>query len=114
MSTPSKLFSFFAFPNLEAWDPSLALVIVFGVFPNIVVYQSRGFSKLPRFGESFKLPNSTVRDVDLRFVVGAAAFGVAWGFSGICPGPAVLRAVAQPAWGVFWIGGFWAGGRVSW
>ena len=114
MSTPSKLFSFFAFPNLEAWDPSLALVMVFGVLPNIVVYQSRGFSKPPRFGESFRLPNPTVRDVDLRFVVGAAAFGVAWGLSGMCPGPAVLRTVAQPAWGVFWIGGFWAGGRVSW
>jgi uncharacterized membrane protein YedE/YeeE len=89
-------------------------VMVFGVLPNIVIYQSRGFSKPPRFGESFRLPNPTVRDVNLRFVVGAAAFGVAWGLSGMCPGPAVLRTVAQPAWGMFWIGGFWAGGRVSW
>ncbi|OCL09506.1 YeeE/YedE family integral membrane protein [Glonium stellatum] len=113
MSTPSKLFSFFAFPSLEAWDPSLALVMVFGVLPNIALYQSRGFGKPPQFNESFELSNDTVRDVNLKFIVGAAAFGVAWGLSGVCPGPAVLRAVMQPAWGLLWMGGFWTGGLLA-
>jgi uncharacterized membrane protein YedE/YeeE len=61
----------------------------------------------------FELPKKTIKDVDGRFVAGAAAFGVGWGLTGTCPGPAVLRALAQPVWGVMWLGGFWLGSRIG-
>jgi hypothetical protein len=30
-----------------------------------------------------------VKDIDARLVGGAALFGVGWGLSGFCPGPAI-------------------------
>ncbi|KAF2848879.1 YeeE/YedE family integral membrane protein-like protein [Plenodomus tracheiphilus IPT5] len=112
MSHPAKVASFLSFPVLEHWDPSLALIILFGVLPNLVENQKRGFISPPKFASQFSLPTKTLKDVDAKFVLGAAAFGIGWGLSGTCPGPAVLRALAQPAWGVLWMGGFWLGGRI--
>lgn len=113
MAHPAKVASFLSFPVMHAWDPSLALVIVFGVLPNLITIQRKGFAKPPAFKKEFKLPTKTIRDVDARFVAGAAAFGVGWGLMGTCPGPAVLRAFAQPVWGLMWMGGFWLGSKVG-
>lgn len=113
MAHPAKVTSFLSFPIMNAWDPSLALVILFGVLPNLITIQSRGFASPPAFATKFELPTKTIKDVDVKFVVGAAAFGLAWGLAGTCPGPAVLRAFAQPVWGMMWMGGFWLGGKVG-
>jgi uncharacterized membrane protein YedE/YeeE len=112
MAHPAKVASFLSFPVMQHWDPSLALVILFGVLPNLIEIQRTGFSKPPSFSKSFSLPTKTFKDVDSKFVAGAAAFGVGWGLTGTCPGPAVLRAFAQPLWGCLWMGGFWLGGRM--
>jgi len=113
MSHPAKVASFLSFPAMQHWDPSLALVILFGVLPNLVEIQMRGLTSPPEFASHFSLPTKTMVDIDVKFVLGAMAFGVGWGLSGTCPGPAVLRAFAQPVWGALWVGGFWFGGRVS-
>lgn len=113
MAHPAKVTSFLSFPVMHAWDPSLALVILFGVLPNLVVIQRKGFAKSPSFANKFELPTKTIKDVDVKFVAGAAAFGLGWGLTGTCPGPAVLRAFAQPLWGAMWLGGFYIGGRVG-
>ncbi|KAH8717067.1 YeeE/YedE family integral membrane protein-like protein [Phaeosphaeriaceae sp. PMI808] len=112
MSHPAKVTSFLSFPVMQHWDPSLALVILFGVLPNLLEIQIKGFSSPPSFAQEFSLPTKTFKDIDARFVVGAVAFGVGWGFTGTCPGPAVLRAVTQPVWGALWLGGFWFGGKL--
>lgn len=112
MAHPAKVTSFLSFPVMQAWDPSLALIIVFGVLPNLVTIQMRGFAQPPAFSKAFNLPTKTIKDVDFRFVAGAVAFGIGWGLTGTCPGPAVLRAVAQPVWGAMWLGGFWLGGKI--
>ncbi|KAJ4994321.1 hypothetical protein SVAN01_00150 [Stagonosporopsis vannaccii] len=113
MAHPAKVASFLSFPVMHAWDPSLALVILFGVLPNLITIQRKGFAQPPAFAQKFELPTKTIKDVDVKFVAGAAAFGVGWGLTGTCPGPAVLRAIAQPVWGAVWLGGFWAGGRMA-
>ena len=113
MAHPAKVTSFLSFPVMHAWDPSLALVILFGVLPNLITIQRKGFVEPPAFAKEFELPTTTIKDVDAKFVAGAAVFGVAWGLTGTCPGPAVLRAFAQPAWGMMWLGGFWVGGRIG-
>jgi uncharacterized membrane protein YedE/YeeE len=112
MSHPAKVASFLSFPVMQHWDPSLALVILFGVVPNLIEIQWKGFRNPPLFAEKFSLPTKTFKDIDTKFVAGAAVFGVGWGLTGTCPGPAVLRAVAQPVWGLLWFGGFWLGGTV--
>jgi uncharacterized membrane protein YedE/YeeE len=113
MAHPAKVAAFLSFPNLQHWDPSLALVILFGVLPNLIENQVRGFASPPSFADKFSLPTKTLHDVDGRFVIGAAAFGIGWGLTGTCPGPAVLRAFFQPLWGALWIGGFWLGGKLN-
>ncbi|KAF1852111.1 YeeE/YedE family integral membrane protein-like protein [Cucurbitaria berberidis CBS 394.84] len=113
MSHPAKVASFFSFPSLQHWDPSLALVILLGVLPNLIEIQRKGFKTPPSFADKFSLPTKTLKDVDVKFVAGAAAFGVGWGLTGTCPGPAVLRAFAQPVWGSLWMTGFWVGGRLG-
>jgi uncharacterized protein len=40
----------------------------------------------PLFAETFIVP--TRRDIDTRLLMGAAVFGIGWGLSGYCPGPA--------------------------
>ncbi|KAE8355627.1 hypothetical protein BDV28DRAFT_30699 [Aspergillus coremiiformis] len=106
MANPAKVLRFFAFPtDLSRFDPSLALVILFGIGPSLITFlavkpgQKAGESK-PTLADSWRLPTATVADIDWRFIAGAAGFGVAWGLRGVCPGPAVLRAILQPAWGL--------------
>ena len=36
----------------------------------------------------------TARHIDRRLVIGSLAFGVGWGLSGFCPGPALLATAA--------------------
>jgi len=117
LADPAKVQSFFALslfpPSIEAWDPSLALVALFGIIPNIMNNRRHGFERPPSYADRFALPTMTMRDVDAKFILGAVVFGVSWGLSGVCPGPAVLRAIAQPRWGLLWLPGFWLGGLLG-
>jgi len=71
------------------WDPSLMLVMVGGLlitfvtFPLIIKKK-----KKPIFTEKLVLPTSKV--IDAKLILGAACFGLGWGISGLCPGPALI------------------------
>lgn len=86
MVNPNKVLNFL--DVLGQWDPSLALVMVggIGVF-------SLGYRVLvkpankPVWGETFNIP--TRADIDKPLLIGAIMFGLGWGLSGICPGPAI-------------------------
>ena len=60
--------------------------------------------------ERFHLP--TARGIDERVVVGPAIFGLGWGLSGFCPGPALtslgLGAPGTLAFVPAMIAGMWA------
>ncbi|KAJ5090653.1 hypothetical protein N7532_009337 [Penicillium argentinense] len=119
MADSAKVLQFFAFPtDLSRFDPSLALVIVFGIGPSLLTYLSRQPGQVPEkdklatkptLAERWRVPTATVADIDWRFVAGALAFGVAWGLRGVCPGPALLRAVCQPTWGLITMSGYLLG-----
>ncbi|KAL1961053.1 hypothetical protein VTO42DRAFT_4941 [Malbranchea cinnamomea] len=122
MANPAKVLGFFSWFDLKRLDPSLALVILFGVVPTLLSYlklkREHGLDKgetkkPPTLVDRFRLPTATVADIDWRFVAGAAAFGVGWGLCGVCPGPAILRSILQPAWGALWMGGFWLGSHIG-
>ncbi|KAL4804288.1 hypothetical protein BDV18DRAFT_29423 [Aspergillus unguis] len=123
MADPLKVLRFFAFPtDLARFDPSLALIILFGIVPSLVTYlavkpgqhTSHNEEKpvKPTLAETWRLPTATVADIDWRFVVGAMTFGVAWGLRGVCPGPAILRSVLQPKWGFAEMAGFMLGNLI--
>jgi uncharacterized membrane protein YedE/YeeE len=111
MAHPAKVLSFLSFPNLEVWDPSMGLVILFGIVPNLIENQIRGFKNPPLFNNKFEFPVRTVKDIDWRLILGSAVFGIGWGLSGTCPGPAVLRSYAQPTWGLLFMAGYYLAGK---
>lgn len=119
MADPAKVLRFFAFlTDPSRFDPSLALIILFGIGPSLITYlsakpgQSPEKGKLqtkPTLAEQWRLPTATVSDIDGRFMAGAVAFGLVWGWRGVCPGPAILRAVLQPTWGLVTMTGYMLG-----
>ncbi|KKZ63158.1 hypothetical protein EMCG_02535 [[Emmonsia] crescens] len=116
MADPAKVLGFFSWFDWSRFDPSLALVMLFAVVPNLIsymklttVYGNEKGKRPPTLAESFQLPTATVADIDWRFVAGGVAFGIGWGLSGVCPGPGLLRTVLQPKWGLFWMGGYMLG-----
>jgi len=91
MTRPAKVIGFLDF--FGAWDPSLAFVMAGAIGVYLAAY--RGFiAKLPRprYAERFAIPPRS--DVDARLLIGSAIFGVGWGLSGFCPGPALVSFAA--------------------
>ncbi|KAJ5096038.1 hypothetical protein NUU61_005394 [Penicillium alfredii] len=119
MADPAKVLRFFAFlTDPSRFDPSLALIIVFGIGPSLITFLTKKPGQFvekgkpgakPTLAEGWRLPTATVADIDWRFMAGAVAFGLAWGLRGVCPGPAILRTVLEPAWGLVTMGGYMLG-----
>lgn len=70
------------------WQPNLMLVlggavVVYGLGARKVLAWPR-----PWDGLRFQVP--TRRSLDRRLLIGAALFGVGWGLTGLCPGPALV------------------------
>ena len=89
MVDPYKVLRFLDFTAIPTggWDPSLALVMGGGlVVMFAAVRVAKGRSE-PLFDVRFHEPE--FRKVDSPLVVGSALFGIGWGMSGICPGPAI-------------------------
>jgi uncharacterized membrane protein YedE/YeeE len=80
------------------WDPSLALVMAGAVGVYALAFRLSKRMRNPLFASSF--PREPERGVDGRLLIGAAIFGVGWGLSGFCPGPALVDfgAGASAAW----------------
>jgi len=70
-----------------AWDPSLVFVLGGAVLVSTVAYRMSRHMARPLFAPKFDIP--TNRRIDTRLLGGAALFGIGWGLSGFCPGPAL-------------------------
>ncbi len=90
MTQPAKVIGFLDL--FGRWDPSLAFVMGGAIAAHFVFARRAARGGAPRLAPRFELPLQT--DIDARLVVGAALFGVGWGLSGLCPGPAVVSSVA--------------------
>jgi len=77
------------------WDPSLLLVLGGAVGVSVVSFHFILRRSVPVLEPAFRLPNA--KDVDGPLIVGAALFGIGWGISGYCPGPAIAS-LAAPNW----------------
>lgn len=85
MTLPSKVRGFLDFAG--AWDPTLVFVMGGAIAVHAVAYRLRAGRSAPRFAERFMIP--TRKDLDAKLILGAAIFGLGWGFGGYCPGPAI-------------------------
>lgn len=73
------------------WDPTLIFVLGGAVGVTIITFRFILKLKHPLFNSQFYLP--TRQDIDFPLVLGAVIFGIGWGISGYCPGPAVTSLV---------------------
>ena len=96
MLDPSKVSGFLDL--FGVWDPSLAFVMGGGVIVNGIGFLLIKNRAKPLFATDFKLPTSKV--IDKPLLIGSALFGIGWGISGLCPGPAVASAFLNPADGI--------------
>lgn len=100
MIRPSKVLAFLDFGG--AWDPSLLLVMASALAVHVIAWRVVKQRRAPRFGAAYPGPASSI--LDLRLVGGAAVFGVGWGISGYCPGPAVLSVLSGATSSLVFVG----------
>ncbi|NVJ28729.1 YeeE/YedE family protein, partial [Myxococcus sp. AM011] len=86
MTDPAKVVGFLDVAG--RWDPSLAFVMAgaLGTYALLRPFILRRTK--PVLAERFPPPPQA--SVDGRLIGGAALFGIGWGMSGYCPGPALV------------------------
>jgi uncharacterized membrane protein YedE/YeeE len=89
MTQPARIIGFLDVTG--QWDPTLAVVMGSAVAVSATLFPLILKRQTPVIGDRFVLPQR--RAIDARLVTGAALFGVGWGLSGYCPGPAVVSLV---------------------
>jgi uncharacterized membrane protein YedE/YeeE len=89
MVDPYKVLHFLDFTAIPTggWDPSLAFVMGGGLIVMFVAVRIAKGRAAPLFDIRFHEPE--FKKIDAPLVTGAALFGIGWGMSGICPGPAI-------------------------
>jgi hypothetical protein len=89
MVDPLKVLRFLDFTAIptDGWDPSLAFVIVPAIIVMFIAVRIGRGRAAPLFDTTFHEPE--YKRIDGRLIAGAALFGIGWGMSGICPGPAI-------------------------
>jgi uncharacterized protein len=84
MMQPAKVLAFL--DVFGAWDPSLLVVMA-----TALAVGSAGYAfarpRTPMFAARNLWPDKTT--IDAPLITGATLFGVGWGLSGLCPGPAI-------------------------
>jgi len=96
MTDPSKVIGFLDLAG--AWDPSLAFVMGGAILVGAGAFTLAKKRQRSLLGAPMQLSSAT--KLDSRLLSGSLVFGIGWGISGFCPGPAVVSAAAgQPkAW----------------
>ena len=89
MVNPLKVLRFLDFTAIPAggWDPSLAFVMIPAVIVMFIAVRISKGRAAPLFDSSFHEPE--YKRIDGRLIGGAVLFGIGWGMTGICPGPAI-------------------------
>ena len=93
MTDPARVLGFLDI--FGAWDPTLMFVLGGAVVTTFIGYRFVLRRERPFLGDTFQLP--TRQDLDGRLIGGAALFGIGWGLSGYCPGPAIASVAGLSA-----------------
>lgn len=90
MTDPARITGFLDITG--EWDITLMFVMGGALLITVPGFFSVMQREHPWFGEKFYLP--TKKDIDWKLVTGSIIFGIGWGISGFCPGPAIASLVS--------------------
>lgn len=93
MTNPSKIVNFLDIAG--TWDPSLIFVMGGGIPVAAIGFFILKKRETPLIFNEIKVPTHGV--IDRPLVIGSVLFGVGWGVSGLCPGPAFASVLLEPA-----------------
>jgi hypothetical protein len=85
MINPNKVLNFLDITG--NWDPSLIFVMMGALAVAFVSFKWILKRPAPILAASFHISKKS--SVDKSLILGAGIFGIGWGMSGYCPGPAV-------------------------
>lgn len=85
MIDPNKVLGFLDITG--NWDPSLIFVMLGALVVAVVSFRLILKRKTPICVENFHISRKS--SIDKPLIFGAAIFGIGWGMSGYCPGPAI-------------------------
>lgn len=112
MIDPNKVLGFLDVAG--NWDPSLALVMAGALavaIPGFFLVRRQG---KPLMEQRFHLTDKTA--LDKALLGGAAIFGIGWGMTGYCPGPAVANLALGNLEALYMVLaiyiGFWLAGKL--
>ena len=89
MVNPAKVLNFMDLTG--RFDGTLIFVMGAGLLVTLIGYQLVFKRGEPFFDDQFHLP--ALSAIDGKLVFGAALFGLGWGITGFCPGPALASLV---------------------
>ena len=87
MINPNKVINFLDITG--NWDPSLAFVMMGALTVTFLSFRWVLKRPTPILEDAFHISNRT--NIDASLLGGAAIFGIGWGISGFCPGPAIAN-----------------------
>lgn len=90
-----------------AWDPTLAFVMGGALIPMAIAWAIQRRMLRPIVADAFDLPST--HKIDLPLAAGAVIFGIGWGISGLCPGPAIAGLALVPIQAVMAVAAIGAG-----
>jgi len=100
MTNPAKVIGFLDLAG--NWDPSLAFVMGGAILIGTGAFTIAKKRQRSLLGAPMQL--SSVTGLDKGLIIGSLVFGIGWGLSGFCPGPAVVSAAAgQPKAWIFFV-----------
>ena len=92
MTNPSKIINFLDIAG--TWDPSLIFVMGGGIPVAAIGYSILKKREKPMVFDDIQVPIHDV--IDRPLVIGSVMFGIGWGVSGLCPGPAFASVLTEP------------------
>lgn len=86
MTNPNKIQAFLDISG--NWDASLAFVMASALL--ILGSVQRIVRRTDEEQENLSGKDNSNANIDAKLIIGASLFGIGWGLSGICPGPAIV------------------------